>query len=425
MTASSLLFLCLMVLAVVAVLDVVRQYCEALGLFRYLSRESRSPSVADDALPKAAIVLALRGPDPHLPHTLQALLALDYPDFIIQVVVDSSQDPVIADVEHAQGLSERIHVAVLRTPGNQCSLKCSSLIQAVSSLPDDVKLVAFIDGDVVPHPRWLRDLASPIVSGRADVTGGNRWYLPPDCRMGSLVRYFWNAGFMREMYTQGAPWAGTMAMARETIHRIGLLNAWQSSMSVDATLHRCLNQHHQKFMLVPSLVMCNRESISLNQFHTWVTRQMAVVRYTASHTVRSVQLHVLTLLLLHLLLGGFLIVAAASGDLDNVGAAATILLSYWLLLALGAGVQEAFIQRTVGNRGEVTRWLTLRHTLLWYPAMVLTHWVLVFGVLKSLRMKEVNWRGINYRLLSNGGVLMESYRPFTDQRKSTGTQSVV
>jgi glycosyltransferase involved in cell wall biosynthesis len=425
MTVTSLLFVGLMILAAVAVLDVARQYCEALGLLRYLSRESRFPATAEEMLPPAAVILALRGPDPHLTHTLNALLAQDYPNFIIQVVVDSAEDPVISDVERARTLSDRIRMAVLKSPGNQCSLKCSSLIQAVQSLSDDVKLVAFIDGDVVPHPRWLRDLASPIVTGRADVTGGNRWYLPSDCRMGSLVRYFWNAGFMREMWTQGAPWAGTMAMTRETIHRIGLLDAWQSSMSVDATLHRCLNQQHQRFQLVPSLVMCNRESISLSQFHTWVTRQMAVVRYTASHTVRSVQIHVLTLLLLHLLLGSMTLISALVGDIYHASAAALILFSYWLLLALGAGVQEAFLRRTVRKQGEPTGWLTLSHLLLWYPGMILTHWVLVFGVLKSLRMTDVNWRGINYRLLSNGGVLMEGYRPFTSSRNSSDGQSVI
>ena len=425
MTTSFVLGGILGVLAIVAALDVARQYYEALGLFRYLRRESKSPRAADSTLPKAAVVLALRGPDPRLPETFHALLEQNYPDFVIQLVVDSEHDPVLRDVAPAMEKSSRMRMSILKNPAIGCSLKCSSLIQAVKGLDEDVKLLAFIDGDVVPHANWLRDLASPIVDGRADVTGGNRWYLPPDSRMGSMVRYFWNAGFMREMWNQGAPWAGTMAMTRTTIDEIGLLDAWQSAMSVDATLHRCLNQHQKRFRLIPSLLMVNRESISLRQFHTWVTRQMAVVRYTASHTVRSVQVHILTLLFLHLLLAGLSLLAFAIGEPRLGSLAVAVLSAYWMLLAAGAGVQEIFLRKTLNQRGEPVQWMTPLKLLAWCPGMVLTHWVLVFGVLESFRIKEVNWRGIRYRLMNDGAVQIADYKPFTAKWNPADHHSVV
>jgi hypothetical protein len=314
---------------------------------------------------------------------------------------------------------------VLRNPGDCCSLKCSSLIQAVNDLQPEIEIVAFIDGDVVPHSSWLSELAGPIVDGKADVTGGNRWYLPPDAAWGSFVRYFWNAGFMREMWAQGAPWAGTMALKRSTIDQIGLLSAWGTAMSVDATLHRCLNAHQQRFKLVGSLIMTNRESISVSQFHSWVTRQMAVIRYTASHTVRSVQVHVATLLLIHLLAVSTAAAAFASGEFQRGCLAVLILNSYWFALGLGAVVQEYNIRACLRARGEDAQWITPLKALLWFPGIVLTHWVLIYGVLKSLRMTAVNWRGISYRLLSNGGVRMENYHPFATKWSPSDNHSVI
>ena len=422
---SEILYWVLWVLGVLAVADVGRQYKEAFGLLRYLSRERSEPTADRNKLPKAAVILALRGPDPRLTDTLRALMAQDYPDFLIQVVVDSDQDPVLNDVIQAKTTSGRIQVSVLRNPGNSCSLQCSSLIQAVNDLQPDVEIVAFIDGDVVPHSRWLSELAGPIADGKADVTGGNRWYLPPDAALGSFVRYFWNAGFMREMWVQGAPWAGTMAMKRATINQIGLLDAWSSAMSVDATLHRCLNAHQQRFKLIGSLIMANRESISVSQFHTWVTRQMAVIRYTASHTVRSVQVHVATMLLIHLLAIGTASAAFVGGESERGFLALLILTVYWISLGSAVAVHESCIRVSLQKRGEDTRWVTPLKALLWFPGIILTHWVLIYGILKSLRMTAVNWRGIRYQLLSNGRVRMVNYHPFAAKWSQTDNHSVI
>ena len=422
---SEIFYWMLWALGVLAAVDFCRQQKDALRLFRYLARERREPAANRDTLPKAAVILALRGPDPRLCDTLRALMAQDYPDFLIQVVVDSDQDPVLNEVLQAQATSGRIHVSVLRKPGNNCSLKCSSLIQAVNDLQPDVEIVAFIDGDVVPHSGWLSELVGPIANGRADVTGGNRWYLPLDAAWGSFVRYFWNSRFMREMWAQGAPWAGTMAMKRATVDQIGLLDAWSTAMSVDATLHRCLNAHHQKFKLVGSLIMTNRESISLSQFHNWVTRQMAVIRYTASHTVRSVQVNVAIMLLIHLLAICTAVGAFACGEFQPGCLAVLILFSYWITLGLGAAVHEYNVCASLRKRGEDTRWITPLKALLWFPGIILTHWVLIYGILKSLRMTAVNWRGISYQLLSNGRVRMENYHPFAAKWSQSDNHSVV
>ncbi len=196
-------------------------------------------------------------------------------------------------------------------------------------------------------------------------------------------------------------------------------------MSVDATLHRCLNAHQQRFKLVGSLIMTNRESISVNQFHNWVTRQMAVIRYTASHTVRSVRVHVATLILIHLLAISTAAAAIAGGELQQGCLAVLILASNWFAMSLCAAVQEYYIRAILRKRGEDTRWITPLKALLWFPGVILTHWVLIFGILQSLRMTAVNWRGISYQLLNNGGVRMENYHPFAVVLSPSDNHSVI
>ena len=400
---------------VLMIVDLFRQHRDTVLFLQYIRRDLRESAVRSPLTrsPKAAVVLSLRGPDPCLTQTLEALLKLDYPDFHIQVVVDSEQDPVLNDVfgVKEKGRVDQIRVSVLKQFRSSCSLKCSSLIQAVTDLPEDVEIVAFIDGDVVPHPAWLTELVQPLVQGEADVVGGNRWYQPPDAAWGSMTRYIWNSGFLRGMWTQGTPWAGTMAMRRSTIAEIGLLKAWGTAMSVDATLHRCMTAHHRKFKLAANLIMTNRESISLERFHGWVTRQMAVIRYTASETLMAIQIQIGVLLLLHTAVPVMALAAFMMGQPLTGTAALLSLPIYWLNHALAIVMFEQTMRIGMRQRGEETAWITLRKSCRWWASVAMAHFVIGFGVLRVLGIKEVDWRGIRYRL-STSGVQMQGYSPF-------------
>ena len=414
--------------AVLAVYDVCRQSLDVFRLLRYLRRERRRrPEAAGTSLPRAAIVLSLRGPDPRLRDTLHALLAQDYPDFAVRVIVDSEHDPVLTDLtdllETTDG--DRLTVSLLRNPSRSCSLKCSSLIQAIGELDRDVEVLAFIDGDAIPHPTWLRELVRPLQDGTADVSGGNRWYVPPNAGIGTLARYLWNVPFLTGMWAQGAPWAGTMALKRETADRVGLLEAWSTAMSVDATLHRCMRQHGLRFKLVESLIMPNREDVSLPDFQRWVTRQMAVLRYSISSAVRVAQVQVGILLALHSLLPLAALMAFALGAFTTGSVAIAVLASYWLICSLRIVMVERSMRASLRRRGHQARWVSPSSVLLWYPAVIVTHYVVGLGVLMTFRLKQVDWRGISYRLSGNGFVSMAQYRPFGAEWIRPDNRSVI
>jgi hypothetical protein len=411
-----ILWCVLAVMGMLIMFDIWQQSRDVWDMLRCLRRGNQTPveSNAAVALPPAVIILALRGPDPRLAETLEALMVQDYPSFHIQVVVDSEEDPVLRKVTEIQKMSmcDKVRVSVLSSPARTCSLKCSSLIQAVSNLESSVEILAFIDGDVVPHPTWLKELATPLVKGEADVVGGNRWYLPPNARFGTMARYFWNAAYMTGMCAQGAPWAGTMAFKRSTASRIRLLEAWSTAMSVDATVHRCMRAEKLTFKLVASLIMTNRENISLGEFQRWVTRQMAVIRYTSPQTAKSAEQQIGILLLLHTGLPAIAVTSFLMGQMILGLTAVAAIAFYWLVCSLRMILIERTIRVTIRKRGEAPDWLTPLTILLWYPGVIVAHYVIAWGVLGALRATRVDWRGVSYLISKNGVVQMDTYRPF-------------
>jgi cellulose synthase/poly-beta-1,6-N-acetylglucosamine synthase-like glycosyltransferase len=154
----------------------------------------RRPLPTDDQCPKAAIVLCLRGRDPFLDKCLAALLQQDYPDYRLHVVIDRADDPARGAVDQAvQQWGSRLDVQVLTERRATCSLKCSSLVQAVRGLDESVEVVALVDADSAPHATWLRELVAPLRSEQVGATTGNRWYMPQRAGWGAMFRYLWNA----------------------------------------------------------------------------------------------------------------------------------------------------------------------------------------------------------------------------------------
>lgn len=373
--------------------------------------------LADDRLPPAAIILALRGPDPGLAATIESLIHQNYPDFVIHCVVDNENDPVIDDVRRLQDLpgGERIEVSYLRSPAKTCSLKCSSLIQAAREIDSRYEIFAFIDGDAAPHRNWLRDLATPLVLGEGDVAGGNRWYLPPRASWGAMTRYFWNAAFMVAMWGRNVPWAGTMAIKRQTVEDIGLLDAWQTAMSVDVTLQRLLAQHRKKFVFVPTLLMVNREDITSSAFIAWVSRQMAVARYSSAETRKVLAVIGVFLVSVQSVPPALAIAALAMGPEMRPYAwlAAACVPFFWITVGMRSFIIENAARHAIRARGDDPRWVTPSIVAMWLPTLIMVH-LRIFQIIGSMRTNSVRWRGITYHLHAGGRIEMEQYFPYED-----------
>lgn len=391
---------------------VVVQGLVVAAYVRLIRRATPGGIVSAAANAKAAIVLAVRGVDPQLPTVLAGLLDQDHPDYSVFIVVDSVADPAwpVVDEILRQSSGKNARVAVLRERLGACSLKCSALAQAVEDLPTDVEVVAFIDADALPHRSWLRDLAARLAEPRAGAAHGNRWYLPAERSHGSLVRHYWNAGAVVQVWFNGIPWAGSMALRRRTIEASGVVPSWRRSLSVDGAVGRKMKQAGLTVEFVPEVMMINGEHVSRKAFASWLVRQLVAARSSGSGWP-IVLLHACLIVFCVGAPPGLIAAALLVGDLPSAVVATAAAVAYWCAcMGFTAAINHAV-------RGVVTR---QGHSLpspsssvvdVWrhLAAVIDAHVVQLDSLIRATVCRKVSWRGIEYEVRGAEEVRMITY----------------
>jgi cellulose synthase/poly-beta-1,6-N-acetylglucosamine synthase-like glycosyltransferase len=381
-----------------------------------------SKTIKDELLPKAAVILSLRGADPFLTDCVHALLHQNYPQYNLHIVVDSQQDPAwnIVNKTIQQVGATHVQISTLIARHNTCSLKGSALVQAIHALDDSYKVVAFIDADVIAHPNWLRELVAPLMDERIGATTGNRWYMPQIGQWGSLVRYLWNTVAVIFMCIHQAPWGGSMAMRLSVLRRSRLLEIWKQSVSVDVPIHKALQAMGLKVKFVPTVMMLNREECNLARCLCFITRQLLVTRLynpqwllIVAQVFTSTSAVVLTIALL--------LIALSSGNIGTAIGIAGGFACYILAMALQLVLVEQAVRRVVRSRGEsMTRFSALMMAKI-LVAIPLTQLVYAVTVVSAILMRKVEWRGIMYQIKGPWNIRLIEYRPYQLSSQSVGS----
>ncbi len=388
------------------------QFSLAAGFVKRLHRFKRS-LLPDASCPSAAVVLCLRGGDPFLSQCIIGLLAQDYPRYEVCFMVDNLEDPSMPIIKKAIAKSGNVRsrIELLASPSSTCSLKCSSLVQAVEGLSDSIEIVALLDADTIPHATWLRELATALAPNEIGAATGNRWYMPKMGSHGALIRYAWNAAAIVQMYWYEIAWGGTLALKLDSIRRAGILARWRLAYCEDTMIRNQLSTIGQKVVFVPSLMMINREDCSVVSFQGWVKRQLLAARLyhpfwwlVVGHGVSSAIL----------ILWGFLTCMVLFAQGDWLGATGVFLALNVFQACLTSLLP--WIERAVCNvakaRGEDVNWLGRPSwfTTLWIAWM--TQWVYTWALIRCLFLKRFNWRGIDYLVAGPWGIQMLGYQPY-------------
>lgn len=368
---------------------------------------------------KVAVVLCLRGTDPFLPDCIRAILAQDYPNFDLLIVIDNENDPARAVVEECLGDRPTDHVQLqyLSDRKETCSLKCSSIVHAVSCLDDSYEVIAQLDSDVVPHCTWLAELMSAFDDERVGAATGNRWYMPDEPSLGGLVRHIWNSAAITQMYWYRIPWGGTLAVRTNAIRQAGLLELWSKAFCEDTMLFKQLRRHSLRVRFVPSLMMVNRESCDLPGLTRWIARQLLTSRLYHPSFLATV-LHGMAVSLVPL---AAIVLFIAAVILGNTAAAiwcAAGLALFAISVFLAWPVMEFPVRRIVKRRGEPTRWLTPSKIVLFLVASALTQVVYAVALSRALFRKHFDWRGVTYRVNAPFRIRMLQYRPYTSTNEN-------
>ncbi len=391
---------------------------------RMIRQTSRcaDPSVE---FPKAAVVLALRGPDPFLDQCIKRLMCQEYDDYHVFIVVDSENDPVqqqLTQILSKPG-SERVSVSVLQQRFDTCSLKCSSLVHAIQQIDNSFEVVGFIDGDATPHPHWLRDLVTPLLDHQIGVTYGNRWYVPSAFQWGTWVRYCWNVGAVVQVWLNDIIWAGSMAMRMETIKGVELVDAWQKALSVDATVHRQMRKHGLAIQFVPGVMILNHEQVPLPKFLGWMQRQMIASKSTGNWSL--IGAHAANIALTQTLSMTLLVAAVLTGNVLSALLTGIGLAIYLALSMIGLLDIETSIRKIVRLKNEPVRWNMFHATAMLVPAVVLTQIIYPVIVCIAVLRRKISWRGIQYQIRGNEDVQLMNYQPFRGYSNVTNHESVI
>jgi Glycosyl transferase family 21 len=382
-----------------------------------------TPDPPDAAWPRVAVVLSLRGADPSLVACLGRLLRQDYPDYEVFIVIDCEHDPAWELLRPllTEEDSGRVHVRVLETRYETCSLKVSALSQAIGELDAAVRVVALIDADVIPYAHWLRDLVRPLRDANVGATTGLRWYLPESADWGSLVRCLWNAAACTQMLAFGIPWGGSMAFRAELFRDTNLLEKWRRSFCEDTVSYGVLRRLGFRLGFVPAATMVNAERIGLKNCFTFIRRQLLTVRlhHPRWPLVRAVGAGSGITLLVVL---GVLAAAAAVGDGFSAALMAAVLATFALGLAGAMNWIDTGLRSMAAKRGERLPGSSWKLALAGPLAQVI-----YLAALVSVNfLRKVDWRGITYELNGPTPVRLTAYQPYrADSPRADRTASVV
>jgi len=401
---------------------VAAQAVLGIGFVRELAKSKPS---AHEKCPKVAVVLCLRGADPFLNRCIRALLEQDYPDFEVRIVVDDELDPawqVVHEILDDVAPSS-VTAALLKDAVRTCSLKCSSVAQAIRELDSSFEVVALLDADTIAHPSWLGELVAPLDNPQVGVATGNRWYMPEQPSLGSMVRYCWNAAAVVIMYWCNIAWGGSLAIKRSAIERADLLTHWEKAFCEDTMLFAMLRKHGLRQVFVPSLMMVNRESCSLRGAYHWISRQLLTARLYHPGWLLTV-LHCMASVTAPLLALGTLVTAMV---LQNHAAMAWSLGGFLLFQAAWIALLipiEWSLGRIVSSRSEPTRWWTSAAIITMPLAVAMTQLVYPITLLRATFLNTVEWRGIHYEVAGPWNIRFRKRVPYQQRNQKDAVQSL-
>lgn len=382
-------------------------------------------TLKDTECPKTVVCLNLRGLDPFLTTVLPALLNQDYPNYDVMIVVDHPDDPVYALAEEVIKASNKnnVKLGVLKNRKETCSLVNSSLIQTIQNNLNDYEVVAMIDADAVPHKTWLRELIAPLRNKKIGAVTGQRWYFPPRANMGDLIRYIWNIPAVLQMIYFKIPWGGSLALRMDVLQKCMVLDCYEKALVQDVPLFDILNKQGYSIEFAPSILMINRESVTLSSLVPWIQRQILwAILYHSSWW--KIVMHGILVTLVPLLL---ITLIATSTFLNHPFIpvlATSTLIGYGVITLCQLLLLEYLVRRIVKKRNECTKWLTPLKLIAFIPAMILTQLFYPKALLFALFSRKIEWRGIHYRIDAPLKVKMLNYEPYKIKERKNKNSSL-
>ncbi|MGE0757814.1 MAG: glycosyltransferase family 2 protein [Pirellulaceae bacterium] len=381
-------------------------------------RRYELPRRGNDELPKAAIVLSLRGADESLHQCLDRLAQQDYPNYEIHVVLDHTTDPAAEIVAQwrQRHPAQPVVVHVLHDISPRSYLKASAVRQCIQAFSPEIGAALIVDADAVVYRQWMRDMISPLVGGDAGLVTGNRWYDPTDPSWGSRVRFIFNAWCVPTMYFMRATWGGCLACRRDVFEQASFVERMWDTSSEDSALQDLTRRQGLRLELHPDAMILQRDGIALTPCFRFMFRQLIWTRLYHPHypVIAAGTLLGFGVAVAAVLLGLF------RGAQGSFAEAAALIGTVVGLIVVNVVWMDR-LHRVIAERIErvqcITvprmRWTSRLGLLVAVPFAFVAY---VWAVLQATLARRVHWRGITYRIHPPYGIEMEGYRPLLESQ---------
>jgi len=363
----------------------------------------------------AVVIICVRGCDPSLESCLTGVLNQDYANYSVQMVVDNQSDQAwdfVQDIKSKHDDGNILSIVEMQNPLDTCSLKCSGIIQAIRSIDEQTKYVAFLDADVAPHPQWLAELTGPLLDPKVGGVTGNQWFEPDSgSGLGSLLRSTWNAGALVPTIFFANPWAGSFAMRLQDILDSGLEEVWGQSIVDDGPIKQVITDHGMRVEFAPSLIMVNRESCSFRFTNRWVTRMLTWSRLYESTFYLSI-IHAIFSNGVMIANFAILLLAVLSGQLiAGLIAALGLIASGWMC-AKSYEVTRECVMKSCELRGQTLA--PLKKPRFWgvLLSVAMTHLIYGISCARAIFVRQIKWREVTYELKSHNRIKRLDYAPY-------------
>ena len=391
----------------------------------YASQRGSTSPEDDGPDGKVVVCMPLRGADPFLPLAIKHVLAQDYPNFELHIIIDRRDDPAWNVVEKtlAELNADNVVVSELVNKKETCGLICSSWCQCIDNLDDSVEFITICPADMVAPPNWLRLMSSAMQDAAVGATLGNRWYMPRQGGWGSLVRYLYNVGAIVPMWVHQVPWGGTMLLRVSDFERTGLRELWGRAMCEDVPVYNAVRAAGLNLRFVPELLIVNREEISLTGAYRFFGRQNLLLRMYHPRWWLTLN-HFAPLALAMFLVLVFLFDAVISENSRALVWCAGSLGCSVVTLFAGLVLLEKRIRSILRSNGEEVTTLSPTGFLRLILALPLTLVVTHLASVSSIFARKIQWRGITYDIRGPFDVTMREYTPFEQPVESDENRSI-
>jgi cellulose synthase/poly-beta-1,6-N-acetylglucosamine synthase-like glycosyltransferase len=348
---------------------------------------------------RAVILMPVRGTDPTLNRTLEALAGQKYGDFRVIFITDR-EDPVVEHLREAN--LGRPTTIVEASPRTGCSGKIAALLTGLEHLEKEDEVVVFADSDIVPDRRWLRSLLAPLQDAKVVASTGYRWYFPLHGGLGPGLQSAWNSAAANVLFSPRWRylWGGSYAVRRAVLERLDIASEWSKSLSDDMVMTQTLRERGLKMSFAPRATVANYTGETWRGVLRWTNRQTclallynpAMRRLTLPYALSAGSFVLAFLALALSLLNPTLLVAAA------------LLLSPALMGLVKGALRRSAFARSMPDFQDAFR----RHRFWFYLGTFILPFLMLYNVRKATRMSAFEWRGKVYRFTSPHDIRIET-----------------